>query len=46
MTIASSFYRLVGKRFSTLFVAVAGGTYVFDYCFNNVTDAIWDFVSF
>lgn len=46
MALAGTFYRLVGRRFSTLFIAVAGGTFVFDYGFNNLTNAFWDYVSF
>lgn len=46
MTFGASFYRLIGRRFSTLFLAVTGGMLVFDYGFNSVSNAIWDFVSF
>ncbi|KAI1729760.1 ubiquinol-cytochrome C reductase, UQCRX/QCR9 like domain-containing protein [Ditylenchus destructor] len=38
-------YKVIGRRFSTLFVAAIAGAYVFDYSLNKSTDMYWDTVN-
>jgi hypothetical protein len=46
MGIAGTFYRLVGRRFSTTLVLSAGGVFFLDLIVNKGGDAIWDSVGF
>jgi hypothetical protein len=45
MGIAGTFYRVIGRRFSTTLAAAAGGVFFFDLLINKGGDAIWDSVS-
>lgn len=42
MSFLATFNRTVGRRYSTLFLTVAVGTFVFDLTVNRATDAFWD----
>ncbi|KAI6171596.1 Complex III subunit 9 [Aphelenchoides bicaudatus] len=42
MGIFGTFYRTVGKRFSTSLALAAGGVFVFDVAINRGGDYIWD----
>jgi hypothetical protein len=46
MGIFGTFYRTLGRRFSTTLAVAAGGVFFFDMLINKGGDAIWDSVSF
>jgi hypothetical protein len=45
MGIGGTFYRLIGRRFSTLFLATVVGAFVVDHAVNTTVDNWWDWVS-
>ncbi|KAI1717339.1 ubiquinol-cytochrome C reductase, UQCRX/QCR9 like domain-containing protein [Ditylenchus destructor] len=38
-------YKLIGRRFSTLFASAIAGAYVFDYSLNKGTNMYWEKVN-